>query len=86
MLGEDGIEGDILGDAPKRDVGNGLVVEAAGGTSRFVTKFVLVEGGGENALAGDSEGDAGGVGSDPTTTPLLGNDSCSSTSACWVKN
>src|SRR5262249_32357393 len=73
VLGEDGIEASVLGDALKRDVGNGLVVEPAGWAVDLVAEPVVVELRRHQALAGNCERNTAGVDGGPAPTPSLGN-------------
>ena len=77
MLVEDGVEALVLGNRLEGDMRDGLVVETGAGVLRFVgidafadiLGFVSVELGGEETLAGDSNGDAGAVDGDPAAAP-----------------
>jgi len=74
VLGEDGVEGSVLGDGAERDVGDGLADEAACHALHLVLQPVMVELRGHQPLPGDGDGDARGVDGDPAPPPLLGDD------------
>src|SRR5580658_6336735 len=76
----------IVGDGLQGDVRHGFVSEPATNSFCRMCKLVVVEVGGHQALLGESNGDAGGIASDPAAPPLFGNISGRTGTTSRVKN
>jgi len=63
----------VVGDGFEGDVRDFFVFEAAADAFVGMGEFVVVEGGGHQALFGKGGGDAGGVAGDPAAAPLFGD-------------
>ena len=87
--GKDGIEGLVLGDGFEGNVRERICKRiCCVGVKRLVGLFffVIVVLGGEQALAGQGDGDAAGVDGDPAPAPLFGDIGCGAAAAGGVKD
>ena len=76
----------VVGDGFERDVGHGLVDEAAANALARMCQLVVVEDGGHQSLLGQRQRHAGGVAGDPAPAPLLGDEGGGAAAAGGVED